>query len=93
MNPNTDNLIVPEQPPEVAKMLDALPGLIGAIDQAVVDASGKRQPFVLLVFVDGGAVHATNMEPAQQAYDAIRRLAHEWDRAEAEGAGAGDAAG
>lgn len=94
-NPNTENIIAPEQPPAVAAMLDALPGMIGAIDQAVKDVSGIRQPFVLLVFVEGGAVHATNMNPASQAVAAVKNLAAQWDTAEGQpqSAGSADAAG
>lgn len=94
-NPNTTNLIPPEQPPAVAAMLDALPGMIGAIDQAVHDVSGIRQPFVLLVFVEGGAVHATNMSPASQAVAAVKSLAAQWgtDEGQPQPAGDTDAAG
>lgn len=78
-NPNTTDMITPEQPPETAKLLDSLPGMIGAIDQAVLETSGKRFPFVLLVFAGGGALHATNMIPASGAVSAIRQLAAQWD--------------
>jgi hypothetical protein len=78
VNPNTTDLVTPEQPPEVAAMLDALPGLVGAIDAAVKDVAGKQMPFVLLVFPGQGALHATNINPASQAITAIKQLAHEW---------------
>jgi hypothetical protein len=67
VNPNTTDLITPEQPPEVAAMLDALPGLVGAIDNA------------LLVFPGQGALHATNIAPASDAVKLIKQLAHEWN--------------
>jgi hypothetical protein len=67
-----------EQPEHVAKLLDALPGLIGAIDRAVFDKSGRQMPFVLLVFADGSAMHATNFNAAD-AVKAIKELAKHWD--------------
>jgi hypothetical protein len=82
-NPNTTDLITPEQPYEVAKLLDGLPGMIGAIDQAVIDTTGKRLPFVLLVFPEKGAVHATNIHPASEAVNAVKQLAAQWEAAEA----------
>lgn len=89
-NPNTTNLIPPEQPPAVAAMLDALPGMIGAIDDAIKDTTGSRLPFVLLVFTEGGAVHATNMNPASQAVAAVKNLAAQWDTDEGQPQPAGD---
>lgn len=70
-----------EQPAHVAKLLDALPGLVGAIDQAVLDKSGRRLPFVLLVFAGNGALHATNIQPAARAIAAVKDLAAHWDEA------------
>ena len=91
MNPNTENLITPEQPPAVATMLDALPGMVGAIDNAIMDTTGSRLPFVLLVFVGSGAVHATNINPASDAVAAVKNLAAQWDTAEGQPQPAGDA--
>jgi hypothetical protein len=79
VNPNTTDLITPEQPPEIAAMLDALPGLVGAIDTAIKDTAGKQMPFVLLVFPGNGALHATNISPASQAVDAVKKLAAAWN--------------
>lgn len=66
------------QPVEVAKLLDALPGLVGAIDRAIFDASGLKVPFVLLAFTNGGALHATNFDPSV-AVAAVKELASKWD--------------
>ena len=81
-NPNTRDLIPPEQPPEVKRTLDALPGLVGALDRAIFDQTGKKQPFVLLIFANGGALHATNIHPPAQAIDAVKQLAAVWDSAD-----------
>jgi hypothetical protein len=63
----------------VAKLLDALPALVGGIDHAIFKESGKTLPFVLLVFTEGGAMHATNINPPVQAIEAIKELAAKWD--------------
>lgn len=81
-NPNTRDLIPPEQPPEVKRTLDALPGLVGAIDRAIFDQTGKKQPFVLLIFANGGALHATNVHPPIQAIEAVKQLAAAWETME-----------
>lgn len=83
VNPNTVDLITPEQPPEIAAMLDALPGLVGAIDAAIEDTAGKQLPFVLLVFPGNGAMHATNINPPAQGIAAVKQLAAAWDAQEA----------
>lgn len=62
------------QPVETAKLLDALPGLVGAIDTAIVDRSGKKFPFVLLVFGNDAAMHATNMD-AKVAMACVQQFA------------------
>jgi hypothetical protein len=62
------------QPVETQKMLDALPGLVGAIDRAIVDQTGKKFPFVLLVFGNGAALHATNID-AKVALSAVQEFA------------------
>ena len=90
-NPNTENIITPEQPAGVATMLDALPGMIGAIDTAISDTTGSRLPFVLLVFVQGGAVHATNINPPELAVQQIKQLAAQWDTDEGQPQPAGGA--
>lgn len=68
-----------EQPVAVAKLLDALPGIVGGIDRAIFDQSGVKAPFVLLVFTNGGALHATNITPASLAVQAVKDLAKHWD--------------
>lgn len=77
---NQDTPLVPEQPEVVAKTLDALPGLIGALDRAFKDQVGQVMPFVLLVFHGNGAMHATNFDVAAAA-QAVRQLGREWDKA------------
>ena len=62
------------QPEPAAKLLDALPGLIGAIDKAIWDQTGQKFPFVLLVFGNGGAMHATNID-AKVALEAVQEFA------------------
>lgn len=52
-------------------LLDQLPGLVGAIDNAIKDTSGKHMAFMLLVFADEAVLHATNADPAI-AQDATR---------------------
>jgi hypothetical protein len=79
MNANTEDLVTIGQPKSVAKVLDALPGMIGGIDRAIFDVSGKKMPFVLLIFGENGAMHASNMAPVSQAVDAIKQLAKAWE--------------
>lgn len=81
-NPNENDLVTQGQPQDVQKTLDALPGLVGAIDRAIFDQSGKKQPFVLLIFANGGAMHATNIHPPVDAVTAIKQLAAQWDHTE-----------
>lgn len=78
---NQDTPIAPEQPEVIAKTLDALPGLVGAIDRVLKDEVGQVMPFVLLVFHGNGAMHATNFD-AGAAANAVRQLGREWDKAE-----------
>lgn len=76
---NTEAL-VPDAPATAAlKVLDALPGLVGAIDRAIIDTTGQKLGFVLLVFAGGQALHATNVTPASSAIDAMKALVHAWD--------------
>ena len=79
MNPNTEDLVTIGQPKAVAKLLDALPGMVGGIDRAIFEVGGKTMPFVLLVFAEGGALHATNIHPPVQAIEAIKELASKWE--------------
>lgn len=45
-------------------LLDALPGLVGGIDNFIKKESGKHMAFMLLVFADEAVLHATNADPA-----------------------------
>lgn len=62
----------------VQRILTALPGLVGAIDNAIRDQTGKYQPFVLLIFAEGTALHSANFDP-QVAQKAVIELAQRWD--------------
>lgn len=78
-NPNTEDLVTIGQPVAIQKLLDELPAMVGGIDHAIRDVSGKHMPFVLLVFGENGVLHATNMTPAAQAVVAIKELAAKWE--------------
>lgn len=67
------------QAEKVARLLDALPGLVGGIDRAIIDNSGMKAPFVLMIFAEGSALHATNMSPPQQAQAALKAVVAAWD--------------
>jgi hypothetical protein len=85
-NANTEDLVTPGQPEAIAKILDALPGMVGGIDRAIFDVSGKKLPFVLLIFGENGAMHATNVTPASNAIKAVKELAAVWDTTEPQSA-------
>jgi hypothetical protein len=68
--PNGDDPSV--VPTEIKKLLDCLPGMTGAIDQAFQAETGQPWPFVLLVFSGDKALHVTNFEPAE----AMRLIKH-----------------
>lgn len=78
-NPNTTDMVTPGQPVAVKKLLDGLPGLVGALDRAIFDTSGRKFPFVLLVFAENGAMHATNIHPPVNAIEAVKELAAQWE--------------
>jgi hypothetical protein len=78
-NPNTTDMVTPEQPVAVKLVLDSLPGLVGAIDRALLDTAGQKMPFVLMVFAGKDAMHATNIHPPGDAILAIRQLADAWE--------------
>lgn len=61
----------------VQRTLAALPGLVGAIDHALKDQTGKHQPFVLLIFAEGTALHSANFQP-DVAKKAVIELAQRW---------------
>ena len=77
----------PVQPVVTAKLLDSLPGLVGAIDKALFDTCGERVAFVLVAFAAGGAVHATNIQPAANAVKALKDLTANWDTGDGDVAG------
>ena len=56
-------------------VLAALPGMTGAIDNAFVTEVKTKIAFVLVAFVDGAAVHCTNINPPEQAMQALCNLA------------------
>lgn len=62
----------------IQRTLEALPGLVGAIDHAIRDQTGKHQPFVLLIFAEGTALHSANFDP-KVAQKAVIELAARWD--------------
>ena len=62
----------------IQRTLGALPGLVGAIDHAIKDQTGKHQPFVLLIFAEGTALHSANFNP-KVAQKAVIELAQRWD--------------
>lgn len=68
--------VATEQPVATQKLLDSLPGLIGAIDTAIKDQTGQPFPFVLLVFGNGSAMHATNID-AKIAIGAVQEFARQ----------------
>lgn len=76
-----DAPITAVKPEAMTKLLDGLPGLVGALDRAIFDTSGQKMPFVLLVFTEGGACHATNFD-AKTAVAAVKELAACWDEGE-----------
>lgn len=69
----------PVQPVGTAKILDALPSLIGAIDRTLIDVTGEKTAFVLIVFAAGVGMHATNINPTSDAIKAVKALASNWD--------------
>lgn len=65
-----------------SKLLDALPGLVGAVDRAFVDVTGNKTAFILVAFAEGQAVHATNINPPSDAIVALKELMKNWDTSE-----------
>ena len=63
---------------KIKRVLDALPGLVGGVDNAFRDQTGEHHPFVLLVFAEGVALHAANFDPVQ-ARMAVIQVATRWD--------------
>lgn len=59
--------------PEIQKIMDAMPGLIGGVDTALIDHIGKPVPFIMVLFSGKTAVHATNFDAAT-AMDALRNF-------------------
>jgi hypothetical protein len=69
----------PVVPAEIAKLLDALPGLVGAVDRALFDATGVKTPFMIVAFANGSAAHATNIMPAENGMKALKELTDNFD--------------
>lgn len=67
------------QEPLAAKVLESMPGLIGAINMTFRDQVKEEVAFVLVAFVAGTAVHATNIVPASGAMVALRALVEGMD--------------
>lgn len=63
--------------PGTAKLLNELPGLVGAIDSAIKETSGKNHAFMLMIFTPGTALHCTNAHP-QQVQAAVVELVEKW---------------
>jgi hypothetical protein len=68
------------QPPtEIQKVIDAMPGIVGGLDAALVDHVGAPVPFVIIMFVGKTAAHATNFDP-KIAMDLTREFAAKLDK-------------
>lgn len=63
------NGAAPEE--KAAYIVDMLPGLIGALDEAIHDRIGERMPFVFVVFGGNAGFHATNLPTGAEAKKAI----------------------
>lgn len=61
--------------PLAAKILEMVPSLTGAIDRTFREETGQHVAFVLVAFIDGSAVHASNITPASAAMEAMVNLA------------------
>lgn len=61
------------------KVIDAMPGMIGAIDQAFIGETGQKVAFILVAFIDGAAAHGTNINPPEAAVSAMKALVAGWD--------------
>lgn len=61
------------------QLLKVLPGIVGAIDNAFLGETGKKTAFFLVAFVEGAAVHATNINPPEAATEAMKALISGWD--------------
>ncbi len=64
------------------EIIEVLPHLIGAIDRAVITETGKKSPFMLIVFDEGRAAYATNVSPAGPVIEALKQLVRSWDDVE-----------
>lgn len=68
-------------------LMQALPGLVGAIDQAFIGETGQKTAFILVAFIEGAAVHATNINPPEAATEAMKALVAGWDAMDGGAAG------
>jgi len=63
----------PISPEKVAKLINDLPGLVGALNEAIRNTSGSMLAFTLIIYGPSGAMYASNFD-AQKAGDALREL-------------------
>lgn len=67
----TDKINGADPEENAAHVIDMLPGLIGALDEAIKDRIGERMPFVLVVFGGDAGFHATNLPTGGEAKRAL----------------------
>lgn len=66
-------------PPADNAVLQCLPGLTAAIDQAFQEHVGKKVAFVLVAFGEQGAAFTTNIDGAANMRGAMRQIADSWN--------------
>ena len=62
-------------------IMDALPGLMGALDHAVKDLTKTELPMMLVLFLPDGAMYITNTD-TDAARAAVRAMVAGWDGSE-----------
>lgn len=67
----------PLSDPGAISLMEQLPGIVGALDTAIKDSAGKPLAFMLIVFTEGAALHATNAN-ASQARAATIEVVQAW---------------
>lgn len=60
-------------------ILDALPSLMGALDQSVKDIAHTALPMMLILFLPDGAMYITNTDTTA-ARAAVRAMVADWDQ-------------
>ena len=75
--------VAPAVTPEDAALyqtaiLEALPGLIGGIDQALREQMGHPVAFVLMTFGKGGAAYSTNVSDVASMQAAVTGIVVSW---------------